>query len=77
MSRFDSSSSSTSGADRNALDLDAAVGVEGERGDAAVGGDELVLLADRLLQRVDLEMAGLLGQLLAGHELAACRCGAR
>ena len=35
-----------------------------EAGDAAEGGDILVLLADRLLEDLDLDAAGLLGQLL-------------
>ena len=37
--------------------------IEREAGDAAVGGDVLVLLADRLAETVDLDVAGLLGQL--------------
>ena len=52
------------------LDVDRAVGVERHRADAAVGGDVLVLLADGLLQDVDLELARLAGELLGGHELA-------
>ena len=65
MSRLVSSSSSTSSRIGTALDVDGAVRVEGERGDAAVGRDVLVLLADRLLQEVDLDVARLLGELLA------------
>ncbi len=37
---------------------------EPEAGDAAEGGDVLVLLADWLLEKVDLDPAGLLGQLV-------------
>jgi hypothetical protein len=43
--------------------LDAPVLVEGEGRDAADGRDVLVLLADRLAELVDLDVAGLLGQL--------------
>ena len=39
--------------------------LEREAGDAAEGGDVLVLLADRLAEAVDLDVAGLLGQLAA------------
>ena len=40
-----------------------AVHAESEAGDPAEGGDVLVLLADRLAELVDLDMAGLLGEL--------------
>ena len=43
--------------------LHLAVGQEAEAGDPAEGRDVLVLLADRLLEDVDLDLAGLLGQL--------------
>ena len=43
--------------------LHLAVGQEPEASDPAVGRDVLVLLADRLLQDVDLDLARLLGQL--------------
>ena len=59
------------------LDVDRAVVVERERGDAAEGGDVLVLLADRLAEALDLEVAGLLGELAARAEARACTCGAR
>ncbi len=55
---------------REALDLDGAIGPERQRADAAVGRDVLVLLADRLLEELDLELAGLARELLGGHELA-------
>ena len=44
------------------LDLDAAVGVERVGADAAVRGHVGVLLADRLAQHVDLDLARRLGQ---------------
>ena len=46
------------------------VGQETEAGDAAIGRDVLVLLADRLAQQVDLDVAGLPRQLLAVDERA-------
>jgi hypothetical protein len=49
--------------------LDAAVLVEGEGRDPADGGDVLVLLADRLAEPVDLDVAGLLGQLRRRDEV--------
>ena len=60
----------TSSRSEQALDLDGAVGVERHRADAAVRGDVLILLADGLLQEVDLELAGLAGELLGRNELA-------
>ena len=44
------------------LDVDAAVRVERVGADAAVRGDVLVLLADRLAEDVDLDLAGGLGE---------------
>ena len=49
--------------------LDAVVRVESEAGDAAVGGDVLVLLADGLLEAVDLDLAGQSGQMAGQHGL--------
>jgi hypothetical protein len=46
-------------------DLHAIVGQELETGDAAERGDVLILLAHRLMQQVDLDAAGLLGEFLA------------
>ena len=37
--------------------------LKAKAGDAAIGRDELVLLADRLAQSIDLDMAGLLREL--------------
>ena len=45
------------------LDGDGVVGIERVRAHAAVRGDVLVLLADRLLEHVDLDLARRLGQL--------------
>ena len=45
--------------------LDRVVRVESEAGDAAEGRDVLILLADRLAQPVDLDVAGQLGQFAA------------
>src|SRR5207302_278625 len=50
------------GADAQRPGLDLAVGQELEAGQPAVGGDVLVLLADRLAEAVDLDVAGLLRQ---------------
>ena len=47
-----------------------------EAGDAAERGDVLVLLADRLLEQVDLDVAGLLGQLLRVDEVLLVGCAA-
>ena len=57
-------------AQREALDLDGAVGLERQRADAAERRDVLVLLADRLLEEIDLELAGLARELLGRDELA-------
>ena len=43
-------------------DRDAVIFVEFKTGDTAIGGNELVLLADRFAQQVDLDMAGLLSE---------------
>ena len=56
------------------LGLDAAVGIEREASDAAVRRDVLVLLADRLAEAVDLDVARQLGQLVRD---AAGAAGAR
>ena len=50
------------GAELERLDVDRAVGIERVGADAAVRGDVLVLLADRLLEDVDLDLAGRLGE---------------
>ena len=50
------------GVELERVGLDVAVGQELEAGQPAVGGDVLVLLADRLLEQVDLDVARLLGQ---------------
>jgi hypothetical protein len=47
----------------------AAVLVESERRDPAIRGDELVLLADRLAQPPDFNLASLLRQLVRMHEI--------
>src|SRR5208282_3737961 len=54
--------------DLERLGIDPAGRIDAEAGDAAIGGDVLVLLADRLAQQVDLDMAGLLRELLRRHE---------
>ena len=53
------------------LDVNAPVAVERVRADAAMGSDVLVLLADRLLQHVDLDLAGGLGEAPWGDRGAA------
>ena len=55
-----------SGVDPQRAGLDAAVRVEVEAGQAAEGGDVLILLADRLAEEVDLDAAGLLRRARAG-----------
>ena len=60
----------TSSRSGSALDVDRSVAIERHRADPAVGRDVLVLLADRLLEDVYLELARLVGELLGGHELA-------
>ena len=47
--------------------------MEREAGDAAVGGDVLILLADRLAEPVDLDLAGQLGQLAGMQQPPAVR----
>jgi len=42
-------------------------------GDAAIGGDVLILLAHRLAQEVHLMWTGLLGQRRGRHQLALVR----
>ena len=44
------------------MTVDGVVGVELERGDPADRGDVLVLLADRLAEPVDLDVAGVGGE---------------
>jgi hypothetical protein len=51
--------------------LDVAVGEELEAGEPAIGGDILVLLPDRLLELLDLDLAGLLGQCLGVDDVLA------
>ena len=51
-------------------DVHAAVRVDLEAGDAAERGDVLVLLADRPLEQVDLDVARLLGEVAGGHVFA-------
>ena len=53
--------------------LHAVVRVEGEAGDAAVGGDVLVLLSDGLLQALDLDLAGQPCQVAGQHGLHPVR----
>ena len=53
------------GSDRNAVIL-----VELETRNAAVCGDELVLLADWLAKQVDLDVAGLLGERMGADDIA-------
>ena len=56
--------------DRQRRGVDRAVPAEREAGDAAESGDVLVLLADRLLQQVDLDVAGLLGEFARMDDVA-------
>ena len=70
MTRFDSSSSMTSSRSGRRSTSTEPSGLERHRADAAVRGDVLVLLADRLLQEVDLELARLARELLGRDELA-------
>jgi len=56
--------------ERELFDLDLAVPPEAEGAQPAVGRDVLVLLADRLAQALDLDLAGLPGQTLGGDLLA-------
>jgi hypothetical protein len=51
--------------------LDRAVAVKGETGDAAERRDVLILLADRLLEPLDLDVARLLGELAWAPTLRA------
>ena len=51
--------------------LDLVVGMERERGDPADRGDVLVLLADRLAEAVELDVARELGELHVGRVLVA------
>ena len=53
--------------------VDVAVGQELEAGQPPVGGDVLVLLADRLAEQVDLDVARLLGQLSRVDDVLAVR----
>ena len=57
--------------DRERRGIDRAVFPEREAGQATEGGDVLVLLADGLAQQVDLDVAGLLGQLARVNQRAA------
>ena len=54
-----------------------AVCAEGEAGDPAECRDVLILLADRLAEPVDLDVAGLLGEFARMDDAAACACSAR
>ena len=56
--------------------LDLPVGQEAEAGDPAEGRDVLVLLADRLLENVDLDLASLLGQLAGCTRFFMWACSA-
>ena len=58
---------------RDRLGVDGVVGVEPEVIQAAEGRGVLVLAADRLLEDVDLDLAGLLGQLLVADRPAPGR----
>ena len=51
--------------------------MEGEAGDPAEGGDVLVLFTDGLAEPIDLDMAGLLGELRGWMMLRAWVCRAR
>src|SRR6266404_1466799 len=53
------------GSYRNAI-----VFVEFETGDAAIGGDELILLADGFAKQLDLNVAGLLGKGMRADDVA-------
>ena len=66
-----SSSRSCFAPSADALDVHAAVAAEAEAAQPAVGGDVLVLLADRLAEALDLDLARLARELLGGHLLAA------
>jgi hypothetical protein len=57
--------------DPKGRDGDRAVGGEIEAGDAAVRRDVLILFTDWLLQQVDLDVTGLLGELLWMHHVLA------
>jgi hypothetical protein len=64
-------------AERDALHVDRLVAPEPEAAQAAVGGDVLVLLADRLAEDVDLDPARLLRELLRGAPARRGTCGTR
>ena len=59
------------GVDLQRRRFDLAVGEKLETGQPAIRGDVLVLLSDRLAEAVDLDLAGLLGQLARMHEVPA------
>src|ERR1700730_8644569 len=61
------------GADWRSVDRNAVVLVEFKTGYAAIGGDELVLLADGFVQQVDLDMAGLVGERMRTNDVALAR----
>src|SRR5579871_2167766 len=58
---------------RKRLRFDCAVAAKREAGDAAERRDVLVLLADRLLEEVNLDMTGLLGELAWVNDVAGLR----
>ena len=70
ISRFSASALRVSSSSASGVRLDRAVAAEVEAGDAAERRDVLVLLADRLLQHVDLDVAGLLGQFARMDDVA-------
>ena len=72
-SRLSSRLNSASIGSLQRLGLDAAVRVEREAGEAAVRGDVLVLLADRLAEPVDLDLARQLGELARMQQPAPVR----
>ena len=55
---------------RKRLRFDRPVAAESEAGDAAEGRDVLVLLADRLVEQIDLDVAGLLGEFARMNDVA-------
>jgi hypothetical protein len=61
------------GTDRHRFDVDAVVGIEADVVQAAKGRRVLVLLANRLSEHIDLDAAGLLGEVLRADDLALVR----
>ncbi len=72
-SRWSSRSASVSSLDAERLDADRVVGLELESGQPAERGDVLVLLADRVAEPLDLDVAGRLGE-RAGRARAGAGC---